>query len=205
MPKQKNKKEPIAKKGLVICHIGRGKGKTTAAIGIAIRASGAGLNVAILQFVKAKKRPQGEKREPGEWPVSSEITFFESITIPKTLGRIDTEQLGAGFVGILGDQKDRSVHIKAALQGLGLARSILHSGKYELVILDELMSALDLKLIEIQDVISLIQQKPEHVHVVITGHKAYKKISDVCDTVTEMKMLKHAYYQGVLAQKGIDF
>src|SRR5258706_15334470 len=86
------------KRGLVVCYIGDGKGKTTAAMGVAVRASGAGLNVYILQFVKAKARDKDHIKE-GEWPVSNEINFFNNISIPSNLGSIGNEQLGLGFVG----------------------------------------------------------------------------------------------------------
>lgn len=191
----------IAKKGLVICHIGDGKGKTTAAIGLAVRAIGAGLKVFILQFVKAKKPKDGKRLESGEWPLSSEILFFEKFA----KSQVTCEQVGEGFVGILGDKKERETHIKEALRGLERAREIIVSNKYQLVILDEILSAVELNLLTEQDVLDLIHYKPENLHLVITGHKRFKKIFAVCDTVTEMKMLKHAYYQGVLAQRGVDY
>jgi cob(I)alamin adenosyltransferase len=195
----------VPKKGLVICNIGDGKGKTTAAIGTAVRAAGSGLNVFLLQFVKAQKPKPGEKLQSGEWPLSSEIDFFNQIKIPTGLGKIVSEQVGAGFVGILGDRKERDAHIREALRGLELARETIVSGEYDLIILDEIMSALDLGLLTEQDIIDLINNKPGDLHLVLTGHKKYPKIFKLCDTVTEMKMLKHAYYEGVLAQIGIDY
>lgn len=195
--------------GLVVCYIGNGKGKTTAAMGLAARASGAGLNVFILQFVKAQKPKNNEKLKPGEWPVSSEINYFTaSLKLHSTssgLGRIDCEQVGAGFVGILGDQKERSVHEREALKGLGMAREVVQSGEYQVVILDEILSAVDLKLLTQDDVIHLLETKPDKVHIVLTGHKKYPKIFKYCDTVTEMKMVKHVYYEGGVAVRGLDF
>ncbi len=185
-----------------MCHIGDGKGKTTAAMGVAIRASGAGLNVFILQFVKAKLK---DKREPGEWPLSNEIEFLNQIKIPKNLGQIETEQVGEGFVGILGDRKQRDAHIREALRGLELARKLIVSNQYQLIILDEILSAVELNLLTEQDVLDLIKLKPEMLHLLITGHDKNKNIIKACDLVTDMKMVKHAYYDGVLAQKGIDF
>ncbi len=203
------KKKPIrlttTKKGLVISYIGDGKGKTTAAMGVAVRASGAGMDVYILQFVKARAPKDGEHREGGEWPLSSEIDFFNNTDYKRPIGTILTEQVGLGFVGILGDQKEKAVHIKEALNGLGRAREIMHSGKYKVVILDELISALELKLIEERDILELINSKPEMLHLVITGHNKYPKIIKACDLVTEMRMIKHPYYEGILAQRGIDY
>jgi cob(I)alamin adenosyltransferase len=194
-------------KGLVICYLGAGKGKTTATMGMAVRAAGAGMNVKILQFVKAKNSSENAKEE-GEWPVSCEIDFFnESGRIGRIgqIGQIETEQLGLGFVGILGDKKEKAAHIKAALDGLAKARQIILSGQYHLVILDELISALEVKLIEERDIIDLIKLKPPLTHLVLTGHNKYSKILALCDLVTEMKMIKHPYYKGVLAQRGIDY
>ncbi len=195
----------IPKKGLVICNIGDGKGKTTAAIGSAVRASGAGLNVFILQFVKASKPKDGERLQPGEWPLSNEINFFNELKLGGQLGRIDTDQVGIGFVGILGDRKQKDAHVREALRGLEMTRRIIQSGDYQFIILDEILSAVDLELLTEQDIIDIIQTKPESVHIMMTGHKKYPKIFKLCDTVTEMKVVKHAYYSGVLAQKGIDF
>jgi cob(I)alamin adenosyltransferase len=200
--KKKTTDAVIAKKGLVMCHIGDGKGKTTAAMGVAARASGAGLNVYILQFVKARKK---EKRESGEWPLSSEIEFFNEIKIPKHMGQITTEQVGEGFVGILGDRKQRDAHMREALNGLELARKVLISNEYQVVILDEILSAVELDLLKEQDVVDLIQLKPEMTHLLVTGHDKHKEVLKWCDLVTEMKLKKHPYYQGVLAQRGIDF
>ncbi len=195
----------VGRKGLVICNIGDGKGKTTAAMGSAVRASGAGMNVYILQFVKAQVPKVGEKRQSGEWPLSSEVEFFNNVKVPNNIGSIKCEQTGAGFVGILGDKKQKDQHIREALRGLELARQIIQSGEYQLVILDEILSAVDLNLLSEADIIDLIKTKPELIHIMMTGHKKYPKIFKLCDTVTEMKVVKHAYYEGVLAQKGIDF
>jgi len=204
MNKKPRTDQAIAEKGLVLCNIGDGKGKTTAAMGQAIRASGAGLNVVILQFVKSKKKPK-EQRQPSEWPVSNEVNFFDKVKMGSDLGRIICEPIGEGFVGILGDKKQREVHIREALHGLEKARTIITGGEYQLVILDEILSAVDLGLLTEDDIINLINNKPYQVHLMMTGHKKYPKIFKLCDTVTEMKAIKHAYYEGVLAQKGLDF
>ena len=202
--KLKKEKPIIAKKGLVIAYIGDGKGKTTAAMGLVARASGAKLRVFILQFVKAKAPEDGEHLKPGEWPLSSEINFFERCS-DSNLGSVETEQVGSGFVGILGDKKEKSEHIRQALKGLDIARKAILSGEYEVVILDEIISALELKLIEQQDILDLLLHKPQMLHIVLTGHKKFPKILKQCDLVTEMKLVKHPYYEGVLAQKGIDY
>lgn len=209
MPEKKNKivmpKEFSDKpKGLVICYVGAGKGKTTAAMGMAVRAAGDGKNVYILQFVKAKAK-SADKIKDGEWPVSSEINFFDNVSSRGDLGKIENEQVGLGFVGILGDKKEKETHMRQALKGVERAREIITSGDYELVILDEIISALEVGLLEERDIIDLIKLKPELTHLVITGHNKYPAILKLCDLVTEMKMIQHPYYKGILAQKGIDY
>ena len=209
MPKKLKAPNPdkpmIARKGLVICSIGDGKGKTSAAMGVAARASGAGMNVFILQFVKARKPKDGEKLQSGEWPLSNEIEFFNNASLRGQLGKIDNEQVGAGFVGILGDQKEKDTHIREAIKGLEIARKVIQSGEYQLVVLDEIISALELGLIEERDILDLIASKPELMHLVVTGHTKFPGIVKASDLVTEMKMVKHPYYKNILAQRGIDY
>jgi cob(I)alamin adenosyltransferase len=199
------------KQGLVLCHIGDGKGKTTAAMGLAIRASGAGMNVCILQFVKSKGSPAGDRPKDGEWPLSAEIDFFQGIEseiINKKsdrLGIIRTEQLGLGFVGILGDNKDKQAHIQAAREGVETAKKIFNTGEFQLIVLDEIISAVELKLLTEDEVVDLILVKPKSVHLVLTGHNKFEKIIAHSDVVTYMQLIKHPYYQGITAQRGIDY
>jgi len=207
---KKNKKLIIPKifsdqpKGLVICYIGAGKGKTTAAMGMAVRAAGDGKNVFILQFVKTPNQSSAQIQE-GEWPVSSEINFFDNVSYQSDIGKIENEQVGLGFVGILGDKKEKDIHIRAALKGIERAREIITSKKYDLVILDEIISALEVGVLEERDILDLIKLKAPLQHLVLTGHNKYPKILKQCDLVTEMKMIQHPYYKGILAQKGIDY
>ncbi|MDB4939637.1 MAG: Cob(I)alamin adenosyltransferase [Candidatus Doudnabacteria bacterium] len=195
------------RKGLNIFYYGKGKGKTTAAMGLAARAAGADMDVFILQFVKSKAAAKGQKLQSGEWPISSEILFFNAAkkSSVKSIGKITTEQTGAGFVGILGDKKQRSVHIKEANKGLLLAKKIINSDKYDLIILDELVSAVELGLFSEKEVVALVKQKPKHLHLAYTGHDAFENIIACSDLVSEIKMIKHPYYKGILAQRGIDF
>lgn len=197
----------LARRGLNIFYYGKGKGKTTAIMGLAARAAGASMNVYIMQFVKAKAPKKGQKRQSGEWPISSEILFFDKAKAlaGKDIGKITSEQVGLGFVGILGDRKDRKTHITAAKEGLKKAQKILQSGKYDLVILDELVSAVELNLLSETEVVKLIKAKPKHIHLAYSGHDEYKKIIEVSDLVSEINMIKHPYYKGILAQRGIDF
>ena len=172
-------------KGLTIIYIGDGKGKTSAAVGLATRAAGTGFHVLFLQFVK------------GDWP-SGERESLAKLGVVVRLA-------GLGFVGILGDRKPIEAHIKAAQRAKSEAIEAIKSEKYDLVVLDEALSAIETNLLTIQDVMEIIESKPEQVHLCLTGHKRIKKLIDMADLVTEMKMIKHPYYQGILAQRGIDY
>lgn len=175
-----------SKKGLVIIYIGDGKGKTSAAAGLAIRAAGTGMKVLYAQFVK------------GDWP-SGERQILEKLP------NVAVKLMGRGFVGILGDRKPIEEHIRAAKEGLKFVQKALKSKKYDLVIADEAISAIESKLLTIEDVYGLIKAKPDNVHLCLTGHKRIKKLIEAADLVTEMKMIKHPYYKGILAQRGIDY
>lgn len=201
--------------GLVICNIGAGKGKTTAAMGTCVRAAGAGMDVYIMQFVKAKKKDDADHRGDGEWPLSAEIDYLNEMDRVLTdykksggkvnVGTIKNEQVGLGFVGILGDKKAKALHVKAAKEGLKKATQILKSGKWDVVFLDELVSALEVGVLKESDVVKLIKVKPKKVHLILTGHNKYDKVLALCDMITEMKMIQHPYYKGILAQRGIDY
>ncbi|GAC1413559.1 MAG: cob(I)yrinic acid a,c-diamide adenosyltransferase [Candidatus Doudnabacteria bacterium] len=193
-----------SRKGLNIFYYGKGKGKTTAIMGLAARAAGAGMNVYILQFVKSNNK-KGKKLQSGEWPTSSEILYFDSVRGLKGLGSIITEQTGAGFVGILGDKKQRAEHVQEAKKGLDLAKKAISSDNYDLIVLDELVSAAELHLISEEEIVSLISSKPAHLHLAYSGHDKFKNIIKASDLVSEIKMIKHPYYNGILAQRGIDF
>jgi cob(I)alamin adenosyltransferase len=169
------------KKGLVHIYTGHGKGKSTAAFGLAIRAAGAGLRVLILQFIKGK--------------VYSEL---------KTLGkipRITVTQCGRGcFIR----RSPRPADIACALNGLDEARSYLTNGLYDLVVLDEINCALDVGLVKTADVVSLIRERRPSVEMVLTGRSCPKSLYRYADYVTEMREVKHPYRRGIQARKGIE-
>lgn len=169
-------------KGYVQVYTGNGKGKTTAAFGLALRATGAGLPVFIAQFVKGMRY--------------SEIIAFE-----KFADLITIKQYGRGCF-IHGDPKKED--IEAATQGLEDIRQVLTSGKFKIVILDEANIATHFKLFSAEDLISLIDSKPADVELVITGRNADARIIEKADLVTEMLEVKHYYNQGVEARKGIE-
>ncbi len=174
-------------KGLVIIYTGDGKGKTTAALGLCIRAAGYGKKVKIIQFIK------------GTWH------YGELEGIRLLSDHVELEQMGKGFVGIIDDKEDISTHIKAAESALERARADMHSGKYDILILDELNVALGLRLVKVDAVLDLIAAKPEKLHLVITGRNAHDKVIELADLVTEMREIKHPFRSGILAQEGIDF
>jgi cob(I)alamin adenosyltransferase len=173
-------------KGLTIIYIGDGKGKTSAAVGLATRAAGYGHKVLFLQFVKGSWK-SGETEILGKLP------------------NVEVKVMGLGFVGILGDKRAHKEHIAAAKKAYAFAKKALKSGKYFLIILDEAISAIETDLITADDLLKLIKVKQEATHLCLTGHKRIKKLIEAADLVTEMKMLKHPYYKGILAQRGIDY
>lgn len=174
-------------RGLTIFYCGDGKGKTTAAVGLAVRARGAGLRVAFLQLMKSERWPSHER------------------AMLKKLGMV-VQVLGSGFVGILDDRKPLPEHRAAAHAALAKAKSALGSGRYNVVIADEAVSAVEEGLLKVSDVLSLIRLKPTKVHLVVTGHTRFPAIVRASDLVTEMRNVKHPYKTlNMLAQRGIDF
>lgn len=173
-------------RGLVIVYTGSGKGKTTAALGMAVRAVGHGQKVLIIQFIK------------GTW-LSGELKII------KKLPNIKVITTGKGFVKILKDQKSFSEHRKAAQVAFNRAKIAIRSSKYQLIILDEINYAVKGKLIKVRDVLGLIKMKLPVIHLVLTGNYASPKVIQKADLVTEMKEIKHPLHKGIKAQKGIDY
>jgi cob(I)alamin adenosyltransferase len=174
-------------KGLVIVYTGNGKGKTTAALGLCIRAIGYDEKVCIIQFIK------------GSWK------YGELDGIKRLAPNVELYQKGLGFVGIIDDKLDKSEHIKAAQEAIAFAKERILSAKYDIVILDEINVAVSLDLIKVEDILSLINCKPELLDLVLTGRNARPEIIERADLVTEMREIKHPYQKGIMAQKGIDF
>lgn len=181
-----------ARKGLVIVYTGDGKGKTSAALGAAMRSLGHGLRVLVIQFFK------------GDWPVvNGELELAK-----KLYPQLEVLQLGKGFVKIMGDKKPLEEHTQAAQSALALTKEKMASGGYDLIILDEIIYALgylDLKLIDLQDVLQLIKEKPPQLHVILTGRNAPQALIDAADVVTEMREVKHPMKKGIAAQQGLDY
>jgi len=179
-------------KGLIIVYTGEGKGKTTAALGAALRALGHGFKVLVIQFFK------------GDWPV----VYGELEMAKRLYPQLEVLQLGRGFVKIMGDKKPFQEHVEAAQEALKLTKEKIASGEYNLVILDEVNYALgylDFKLIELEDVLEILRTKPPQMHIILTGRNAHPRVIEMADLVTEMKEIKHPMKQGVSAQQGIDY
>jgi cob(I)alamin adenosyltransferase len=169
-------------KGYIQVYTGDGKGKTTAALGLAIRAAGAGLKVFIAQFIKM-----------GEYSEIKALRRFEDL--------ITVEQFGRGrFIQVKPSPED----IKAAQKGLEKIIAILSSGKHNIVIMEEGNVAVKIGLLSVQDILKIMAAKPQDVELVITGRGADSRIIEKADLVTEMKEIKHYFQKGVAARVGIE-
>lgn len=178
----------MEKYGLVIVHTGNGKGKTTAALGLAARAWGDGFRVCILQFIK------------GGWKYG-ELKTIETLAAAD--GRIEIRQCGLGFTHT--DAHEEEAHRQAAAKALELAREVITSGAWDLVILDEINYAVKFGLLTVENVISLLECRPKDLHLVLTGRDAKPEIIERADLVTEMQQIKHPFEKGIKAQQGIEF
>jgi cob(I)alamin adenosyltransferase len=185
-PTRERPKPKKQKPGLILINTGDGKGKTTAALGTALRHAGYGRKVLILQFIK------------GTWHYGE----LESL---KRIPEITLVRAGAGFYKILDDHFPEEVHKKAAADGLALARDAVSSGEYTLVVLDEIIYAVEEKLLALEDVLAMLALRRPEVSVILTGRHAPQALIDLADTVTEMREVKHPFQQGILALKGIDY
>jgi len=168
-------------------YTGDGKGKTSAALGLALRAISYKKRVLIIQFVK------------GPWR-SGELDIVKKLKPYLTI-----KALGQGFIKILGDKKPHSVHKEAARAALKYAKKELLSNKFKIIILDEINVAIKERLVSTDEVVRLIKRKPKNVELVLTGRDAPVKIKQLGDYVSEIKMIKHPFQQGILARQSIDY
>ena len=173
--------------GLVIVYTGDGKGKTTAALGMALRAVGRGWSALMIQFGK------------GGWH------YAELDSSQRLAPEFEIIPMGLGFYKILDDVHTETEHRSAAKNALAFARDQMLSGKYDLLILDEVNGALAAGLIALGDVLEFLDVKPQALTLVLTGRYAPQGLIDRADLVTEMREIKHPYQKGILAQKGIDY
>lgn len=170
---------------MVIIYTGNGKGKTTAALGLVLRAVGYKRKCLIIQFGK--------------------VWFTGEIEGIKKLSGVKLIQGGKGFVKILGDKLPLSEHKKAASDIFNLLYKEVISGKWDVVVADEIIGATVAKLIPLSKVVELISAKPQEVDLILTGRNAPAKLIEMADLVTEMKEIQHPYQKGIPAKKGVDF
>ena len=171
-------------KGLVLVFTGNGKGKTTAALGLAFRAIGHGFPVCMIQFVK------------GSWK------YGELETVKHFDNLMELHVMGRGFTW---QSDDLEKDIQAAREAWEFAAKTIKEGRHRLIILDELTYLITYKMLEEQDVLDVLAERPENMHIAITGRNASEGLLEMADLVTEMQNIKHAYDNGVKAQKGIEF
>ena len=173
--------------GLVIVYTGKGKGKTTAALGMVLRAIGHDYKVCMIQFIK------------GSWH------YGEMSSSKRLEPEFELTAIGKGFVGIIDDKTPKEVHQKIAKEAITVAKEKINSQKYNIVILDEINYAVNLGLVDVNDVLDLIKFKPQDVTLVLTGNHVKQEVIDTADLVTEMREIKHPFQKGIRAKKGIDF
>jgi len=175
-----------SRRGLLLIKTGPGKGKTTAALGTALRAVGNGMRVLVLQFLK------------GSWHYG-ELDAAEMLG-----GNLVLKQMGRGFVKVGGAETDQE-DIRLVEQAWAEAREAIYSGDWDMVILDEINYAIGYKMLDPAVVAEALKGRPEMVHVILTGRNAHPLLVELADTVTEMREVKHAYQKGILAQRGIEY
>jgi cob(I)alamin adenosyltransferase len=178
---------PKEKKGLVVVITGYGKGKTTSALGIAVRACGHDMRVCIIQFMKGDLYA-------GEWD-----------GIKKLHCQVEIIPTGKGFCGIQGNPYPYQEHRKNAQEAIRLAQQKMESGELDILILDEINNALHLRLLDLEQVLEIIRSKPSGMHLVLTGRDAHPQVVELADTVSEIKEIRHAYRKGIEPQQGIDY
>ncbi len=172
------------RKGLILIYTGDGKGKTTAALGAALRASGRGMKTLVIQFLK-------EKGTSAEQDISPPLS--ENIRI---------HAFGKGFIH---DGDDMGPHREGAEAGWRFLEEEVQKGQCDIVILDEIASALNFRLLSMDKVIDFLRNKQKTLHVILTGRNMPEALVELADTVTEMKEIKHAYGQGINATPGLDY
>ena len=175
-----------SRRGLLLIHTGPGKGKTTAALGTALRAAGNGMRVLVLQFLK------------GSW-------HYGELDAIAALGPdFVIRQLGRGFVKVGGAETDPE-DLRLVEQAWAEARAAILSGEWDLIVLDEINYAIGYGMLDPAEVAETLRQRPEMLHVILTGRNAHPLLVELADTVTEMREVKHAYQKGILAQRGIEY
>ena len=180
----------MEERGLILVNTGNGKGKTTAALGVVLRAVGQGFKVLILQFIKSGNG------------------YGELVGLAKLGDQVEIRSMGKGFIYYKRDEvgeAELARHKEAAQAAWRTLLEEVNSDKWDLIVMDEINNAINYELIDVHSVVEMLKNKPERLHVVMTGRYAKPEIIDMADTVTEMKVVKHAYEKGIKAAKGIEF
>ncbi len=172
--------------GLLVVYTGNGKGKTTAALGMCVRAAGYDWKILMVQFIK------------GDW-VYGELEGYKKLS-----PNLELKRMGKGFVGIMGDKKPIEEHIQAAQSALQYVKDNMVN-EYDIVILDEVNVAIKEGLLTIDEVLDVVNNRPKYLHMVLTGRNAKPEIIEAADLVTEMTEIKHPFQEGILAQPGVDY
>lgn len=181
---KKSKRGGNIRVGLIIVNTGNGKGKTTAALGTALRAVGSGFKVFMVQFIKGSW-------EPGELRAAEKLAPF-----------LEIKPMGEGFTWETKDKKrDREVAYKA----WDFCKKLIEDNAHDLLIFDEINNALDYGYLDVEDVVAALQKKPEKMHIILTGRNAPPQLVEIANLVTEMREIKHPFNEGIYAQKGIEF
>ena len=179
--------ESSSQDGMVIVYTGNGKGKTTAALGVALRAIGHGFKVCMVQFIK------------GEWH------YGELNSIKKLEPDFELIVAGKGFIGIIDDDHAYEEHVRAARTALDIVEQKILLDTFDIIILDEINYAVHLGVLQLAEVLKILQNRPKHLSLILTGNHACEEIIMLADLVTEMKEIKHPYKKGIKAKRGIDF
>lgn len=179
--------EPKERAGLVVVITGYGKGKTTSALGIVLRSVGHGLDVCMVQFMKG------------------DMYAGEIDALKRLANKVEHHLTGKGFCGIQGNPYPYQEHRANAQEAIRVAKEKMLSGKFDVLICDEINNALKLNLVDLSQVMDLIESKPPLLHLVLTGRDAHPAVVEVADTVSEVREVKHAYRKGIEPQKGIDY
>ncbi len=179
----------MTERGVILVNTGEGKGKTTAALGTALRAAGNGLKVLVLQFIKGSYK------------------YGELEGIKKLGDNIEIRPMGKGFVFHRQKPTEETLkeHEALAKEAWEMVKREVTSDAWDLVVLDEINYAISYGMLETGQVLELLNNKPKRLHMILTGRNAPQEVIDVADTVTEMRMVKHAYKQGIKAARGIEF
>lgn len=206
--KVKTRSSPRLKKGLVEVYTGNGKGKTTAALGLALRALGAGLKVCVIQFLKGAKRYGEHKIAERLAPQLKIVQTGRGCIFAKSKKDVDCKECYKRYSYLpchIDPKNPQEVDYRLAQDALNLSKKTVASGKYDLVILDEISIVLKYKLIDLKEVIKMIKEKPKNVELILTGRGMPKEIIAIADLVSEVREVKHPFSRGISARQGIEY